>query len=56
MEYSVNYHKVKSYYAESLWDKRRVTRAVGLWITPAEFQEITGDVYEPHNSKIKEEA
>lgn len=39
--------KVKSYYERGLWDIFRVRNAVVKgWITPAEFEEITGTVYE----------
>ena len=44
---SSKYEKVKSYYERGLWDISRVRNAVvKSWITPAEFEEITGTVYE----------
>lgn len=42
---SKNYEKVKNYYNRKLWDIDRVYSAVGKWITEAEYQEITGEVY-----------
>lgn len=44
---SSKFEKVKSYYERGLWDIFRVRNAVVKnWITPAEFEEITGAVYE----------
>lgn len=44
---SNKFEKVKSYYERGLWDIFRVRNAVVKnWITPAEFEEITGAVYE----------
>ena len=44
---SSKFEKVKSYYERGLWDIFRVRNAVVKnWITPAEFEEITGTVYE----------
>ena len=41
------FEKVKSYYERGLWNIERVRNAVvKKWITPAEFEEITGTVYE----------
>ena len=41
------FEKVKSYYERGLWNIERVRNAVVKnWITPAEFEEITGTVYE----------
>lgn len=44
------YEKVKGYYDAGLWDKARVYDAVSNpaqnpWITEAEYEEITGEVY-----------
>lgn len=50
--HSKNYAKVKMYYDNYLagkkpqWDKARVYAVVGKWITPEEYEEITGEVYE----------
>lgn len=44
-EHSPNYYKVKDYYDRGLWSKERVYNAVGKWITPEEYTEITGDPY-----------
>ena len=46
MEHSANYEKVKNYYDRGLWDISKVRKAVGKWITPEEFEEITGEPYE----------
>ena len=43
---SKKYNKVKTYYDENLWSKRQVHDAVEHgWITPEEYQEITGEIY-----------
>lgn len=44
-EHSKNYRKVKGYYELGLWGPERVERAVGKWITEAEYNEITGMVF-----------
>lgn len=42
------YEKVKKYYTEGLWSIERVCNAVvKKWITKEEFEEITGEEYEP---------
>lgn len=40
--HSPNYDKVKNYYNLELWSIERVKSAIGKWITPEEFTEITG--------------
>ena len=46
-EHSPNYEKVKNYYEKGLWSIDRVHNAVVKgWITPEEFEEITGQPYE----------
>lgn len=51
MQHSKNFEKVKSYYntivnGVRMWDEARVKNAaVKKWITPEEFQEITGKEY-----------
>lgn len=50
MEHSENFYKVLNYYTKkidgsSLWSKERVYKAVGKWITEAEYEEITGLEY-----------
>ena len=45
MEKSKNYEKVKGYYTRSLWTIEQVQKAVGKWITPEEYGEITGTAY-----------
>lgn len=45
--HSKKYEKVKGYYDAGLWDKRKVHDAVTKsWITPAEYEEITGEPFE----------
>lgn len=47
MEHSANFEKVKRYYKMKMWNLTRVRNAVIMnWITPEEFEEITGKVYE----------
>lgn len=46
-EHSENYEKVKRYYSDGLWSRERICNAVGKWITAAEYEEITGEPYEP---------
>ena len=43
---SKNYNKVKSYYDRGLWSIERVREAVVKgWITPEEYELITGQPY-----------
>jgi uncharacterized XkdX family phage protein len=43
---SKNYEKVKRFYDRGLWSKVRVKNAVkARWITPAEYELITGEKY-----------
>lgn len=45
-EHSEKYQLVKSYYETGAWKKKAVKNAVKrLWITPAEYEEITGEAY-----------
>ena len=45
--HSPKFDKVKNYYDKGLWTKKMVHDAVVKgWITPAEFEEITGEPYE----------
>lgn len=46
--HSKNYEKIKAYYDTGRWDKDRVYNVVGKpqGITPAEYEEITGEPYE----------
>ena len=40
------YEKVKYYYDHGLWTKTQVRNAVVKgWITPEQYEEITGEVY-----------
>ncbi len=48
--HSKNFEKVKKYYDNRLWSKQRVRNAVenpasNPWITPEEYEEITGEKY-----------
>lgn len=43
---SKNFEKVKKYYDEGIWNLARVYNAVGKWITPEEYKEITGEEYQ----------
>ncbi len=45
MEHSEHFELVKGYYSAGLWSKARVRKAVGKWITPEEYEIITGEVY-----------
>lgn len=46
MNYSKNYDKVKCWYDMKMWNETRVRNAVKVgWITEAEFEEITGNVF-----------
>lgn len=43
---SKNYAKVKKFYDRGLWSEARVKNAVrARWITPAEYELITGEKY-----------
>lgn len=42
---SKNFKKVKQYYDLNLWNLAKVTAAVGKWITPDEYEKITGEKY-----------
>ena len=45
--HSDKYENVLTYYSRKLWNISRVKNAVIKgWITPEEFQEITGEPYE----------
>lgn len=47
MEHSKKYATVKKYYDSKLWSIKRVHDAVVKeWITPEEYEEITGQPYE----------
>ena len=50
MEHSKNFEKVRLYYQLKLWDAARVRNAVGKWITPEEYGEITGRVYDAQSA------
>ena len=47
MEHSAKFELVRDYYYAGLWKKKAVRNAVKReWITAAEYEEITGEVYE----------
>lgn len=45
MEHSKNFEKVKKFYKMGIWSEKMVWNAVGKWITPEEYMEITGEDY-----------
>lgn len=46
-EHSPKFELVKNYYDSGLWKKKAVRNAVSRgWITVAEYEEITGEIYE----------
>ena len=45
MAQSKNFEKVKTYFDRGMWSEARVRAAVGKWITPEEYREITGTEY-----------
>lgn len=45
MAHSKNYEKVKKLYKMGIWSEKMVWNAVGKWITPEEYKEITGEDY-----------
>lgn len=46
-EHSPKFELVKNYYDSGLWKKKAVRNAVIRgWITAAEYEEITGGIYE----------
>ena len=47
MEKSKKYDLVKDYYDQGFWSIKKVRNAVKCgWITPEEFEEISGEQYE----------
>lgn len=42
---SQRFYDVKEYYDNKRWSLIRVRNAVGRWITPEEYEEITGVEY-----------
>lgn len=48
MEHSKNFEKILQYYQTQLWTKEQVYNVVGKknGISPAEYEEITGEPYE----------
>ena len=45
-EHSPKFEMVKGFYDSGLWSKKAVRNAVKKgWITEAEYEEITGEVY-----------
>ena len=46
MGHSKNFEKIKKWYDQGLWSKEQVKKAVAKGqITPAEYEEITGEPY-----------
>ena len=50
MEHSKNFEKVKKFYKMGIWSEKMVWNAVGKWITPEEYKEITGEDYSKEGS------
>lgn len=47
MEHSPRFEEVKNYYDSGFWKIKAMKNAVKKnWITAAEFEEITGEVYQ----------
>ena len=47
VEHSPKFELVKNYYDSGFWKKKAVRNAVSRgWITAAEYEEITGEIYE----------
>lgn len=45
--HSKQYERVRTYYNNGFWSIKKVRNAVVKgWITPEEFMEITGELYE----------
>lgn len=51
MEKSKKYDTVKEYYDNGIWKKSRVVAAVGKWITPEEYELITGEEFSLNNEE-----
>lgn len=54
--HSKNFAKVKKYYNAGVWNEARVRNAVthptsNPWITPEEYEEITGQPYEENTEE-----
>ncbi len=45
MAHSKNYEKVKKFDKMGIWSEKMAWNAVGKWITPDEYKEITGKDY-----------
>ena len=46
-EHSEKFYIVKNYYDSGMWKKKAVRNAVKKgWITPEEYEKITGEPYE----------
>lgn len=43
------FEKVRDWYVAGLWNKEMVYNVVGRWITPEEYEIITGEPYVPDN-------
>jgi hypothetical protein len=54
--HSKNFYKVQNYYNRGVWNEARVRNAVtnpasNPWITPEEYEEITGQPYAENNEE-----
>ena len=45
MAHSKNYEKVMKFYKMGIWSEKMGWNALGKWITPDEYKEITGKDY-----------
>lgn len=45
VQHSEHFAEVKGYFDDGFWNKSRVRAAIGKWITPEEYEEITGESY-----------
>lgn len=56
MAHSKHYAKVKYYYEQGYWKKFMVYNIVGKnWITPEEYEEITGEPYVKPQPPVEQE-
>lgn len=55
MEHSEKFELVKGYYEAGQWSKKAVWNVTAKqWITPAEYEEITGEPFDPADIEANE--
>ena len=54
-DFSDKVEKVAGYYEDEVWNLTMVWDAVGKWITAEEYEEITGETYDPNDRPDPEE-